>query len=334
MKNDDKTPLWSGRFKDANDPLMVQFGASIDFDKRLFQQDIKVNRAWSLALKKTEILSDSEYKIIIEGLNQVREEMESGSFEWDIKLEDIHMAVESRLTEIIGDAGGKIHTGRSRNDQVATDLRLYMMDEVDSFMKMISDVQATRVGGHNTGEYKDRGIIGCSITGLPNHPVENVTLENIRIRFTGGGTLEHAEREIPERAEAYPRCEMFGTLPAYGFFCRHVKNLKFHNIDLGFDADEHRPAFVFDDVKDLDIFNIDAETTPSAKALMWFKHVDGAFIHGCRPSKTVKTFVRLDGNKSNNISLMNNDFSNVEKVLEKGEDVRENAVYLDNNRIR
>ena len=142
MKNDDKTPLWSGRFKDANDPLMVQFGASIDFDKRLFQQDIKVNRAWSLALKKTEILSDSEYKIIIEGLNQVREEMESGSFEWDIKLEDIHMAVESRLTEIIGDAGGKIHTGRSRNDQVATDLRLYMMDEVDSFMKMISDVQA------------------------------------------------------------------------------------------------------------------------------------------------------------------------------------------------
>ena len=142
MKNDNKTPLWSGRFKDANDPLMVRFGASIGFDRRLFPQDIRVNRAWSLALKKAGILSESEYNIILEGLDRVRKEMESGSFEWDENLEDIHMAVESRLTEFIGDVGGKIHTGRSRNDQVVTDIHLYIMNEIDSLMKIISDVQA------------------------------------------------------------------------------------------------------------------------------------------------------------------------------------------------
>lgn len=90
--------------------------------------------------------------------------------------------------------------------------------------------------------------VGCSITGLPGFPVENVTLENIRIRYEGGGSLEDAAREVPERAEAYPGSGMFGTLPAYGFFVRHVKNVRFNRVDLEFADADRRPALVFDDV--------------------------------------------------------------------------------------
>ena len=95
---------------------------------------------------------------------------------------------------------------------------------------------------------------GCSITGIPGFPVENVTLDNIRIEFEGSGTRKDAEREIPERIDAYPSGKMFGTLPAYGFFCRHAKNLRLHNIDLSFEEADQRPAIVCDDVEDLDVF--------------------------------------------------------------------------------
>ncbi len=102
---------------------------------------------------------------------------------------------------------------------------------------IISNVQATGVSK-----------VGCSITGLPDFPVENVTLENIRIRYEGGGSLEDAAREVPEKAEAYPEYGMFGTLPAYGFFVRHVKNVRFNRVDLEFADADRRPALVFDDV--------------------------------------------------------------------------------------
>jgi len=173
-----------------------------------------------------------------------------------------------------------------------------------------------------------------SITGLPGFPVENVTLENIRVKFGGGGTLEDALREIPEVAEKYPEYTMFGTLPAYGFYVRHAKNVNFHHIELEFEEDDHRPAMVFDDVSDLEIFDIDAESSPKAKAMMWLKQVDGAFIHGCRPSRTIAKLIRLDGDKSDNVTLMNNDLSNVEQILEKGKEMKAGAVYLGNNRTR
>jgi len=188
---------------------------------------------------------------------------------------------------------------------------------------IVSNVQA--VGADMTG---------CSITGLPGFAVENVTVENVRIRFRGGGSRSHATREIPEVPEAYPEYKMFGILPAYGFYVRHAKNVRFNHIDLGFEEADERPAFVCDDVTDLDILDLDAEGTPSAHALIWLKQVDGAFIHGCRPRATVTTFVRVDGDSSNDITLMNNDVSRVARVLEKGESVGENAVYIRNNRTR
>ena len=176
--------------------------------------------------------------------------------------------------------------------------------------------------------------IGCSITGLPGHPVENISLTDITIDYNGGGTREDAQRVILEEATKYPESTMFGILPAYGFYVRHANNVKFRHIDLGFEEEDERPALVCDDVTDLDIQDLDAESTPSAKALIWLNQVDGAFIHGCRPRDTVTTFVRVDGERSDNISLMNNDLSRADHVLEKGEGVGEDAVHIGNNRTK
>jgi len=144
--------------------------------------------------------------------------------------------------------------------------------------------------------------------------------------------VKDALREIPERPEAYPSCRMFGTLPAYGFYVRHAKNIEFHHLDLGFQNEDLRPALVFDDVKDLEIFDLDAESTPLTKALIWFKHVDGAFVHGCRPPSMVTTLLQVDGDRSNNITVMNNDMSNVKHALDMGKGTREHIVYLCHNR--
>ncbi|MBN2473382.1 MAG: right-handed parallel beta-helix repeat-containing protein [Pirellulales bacterium] len=190
---------------------------------------------------------------------------------------------------------------------------------------IISNVQATGVG--DWIEAAGKKVVGCSITGLPGHAVENVTLENIRIRFKGGGTLEDAAREVPERPEAYPACRMFGTLPAYGFYCRHVENLRFHNVELRFDNDDHRPAVVCEDVQDLNVFGLDAQSTPSTPAVIWLKQVDGALIHGCRPRQTAGPWLRLDGARSANVSLINNDLSRVGEVVRIGKEVAREAVF-------
>ena len=197
---------------------------------------------------------------------------------------------------------------------------------------MISNVQASEVGGWI--EPVGKRVVGCHITGLPGFAVEDVTLSNIRIRFKGGGTAEDANREIPERPEAYPSCRMYGTLPAYGFYVRHAKSIEFHHVDLGFDNPELRPAMVFDDVEDLEIFDFDAESTASTNALIWLKQVRGAFIHGCSPRNPVTTFVRVDGNESDDITLLNNNMINVKRILETGKQTKKKAAYPDNNRTK
>lgn len=186
---------------------------------------------------------------------------------------------------------------------------------------MINNIQAAAVGS-----------TGCSITGLPNFPVENVTLSNIRIRFKGGGAREDALRQIAEKEKDYPEYSMFGTLPAYGFYCRHARGLRFQHLDLGFERDDHRPALVFEDVNDLDIFDFDARSTASAEALIWLRQVNGAFIHGCRPSHKLGTFLRVDSELSDNITLMNNDLSNAKRLFERGEGVKDLAIYVGANR--
>ena len=132
--------LWGGRFTKETDRHVYEFNASINFDKRLYRQDIYGSIAHVIMLTKQGILTEQEKKVIIDGLTSIQKDVESGRLEIDSKYEDIHSFVEANLTERIGDAGKKLHTGRSRNDQVALDMRLYTREQVctvDALLKQL-----------------------------------------------------------------------------------------------------------------------------------------------------------------------------------------------------
>ena len=132
---------WGGRFSEATDSFVEAFTASVEFDQRLYHHDIAGSIAHATMLEKVGVINKAECEQILSGLEQVREEIESGQFNWSISLEDVHMNIEFRLTEIIGSTGKKLHTGRSRNDQVATDMRLYLRDEIDEILAELQRLQ-------------------------------------------------------------------------------------------------------------------------------------------------------------------------------------------------
>ena len=178
------------------------------------------------------------------------------------------------------------------------------------------------------------GEVGCSITGLPGHPIENVSLSNIRITFPGGGTAADAERQIPELAEKYPEGTMFGTLPAYGFFCRHVDGLRFSNIDIEAQQPEHRPAVLCDDVLNLEVAGFSEEKSGSGSPAMFvLKDVSQAAFRACRPAAGSRTFLRLEG-KTARVSVFGNDLSRVISPFEFGESVPESAIFQAANKLR
>ena len=129
MKSE-KNHLWGGRFNEPTDEFVKIFGASIAFDKILALYDIQGSIAHATMLSEIDVLSSSELNEILKGLTKIKDEIVNDQFNWSIDLEDVHMNIESRLIEICGESGKKIHTGRSRNDQVATDIRLYLRDQV------------------------------------------------------------------------------------------------------------------------------------------------------------------------------------------------------------
>ncbi len=133
--------LWSGRFTEATDSFVEAFGASVGFDRRLYKYDIEGSIAHARMLAHTGVLKQSEFDAIEKGLKDIRTDIERGEFAWLVELEDVHMNIEARLTERIGEAGKKLHTGRSRNDQVATDLRLYLRDEIDAIGSALHRLQ-------------------------------------------------------------------------------------------------------------------------------------------------------------------------------------------------
>jgi argininosuccinate lyase len=136
---------WGGRFSEPADTLARSFTASLPFDHRLWRFDIQGSEAWARAIAKGGVLSESELEAILRGLAEVRAEIEAGTFPFRLELEDIHMNIERRLIEKIGPAGGKLHTGRSRNDQIATDMRLWLRAEIDAIGRLIRDVQGALV---------------------------------------------------------------------------------------------------------------------------------------------------------------------------------------------
>ena len=132
---------WGGRFTESTDAFVEAFTASVNFDQRLYQYDIEGSRAHARMLAKVGVITEAECETILAGLDQIESQITRGDFEWSVSLEDVHMNIEARLTDLIGEAGKKLHTGRSRNDQVATDLRLYLRDQIQTALAEIRRLQ-------------------------------------------------------------------------------------------------------------------------------------------------------------------------------------------------
>lgn len=135
--------LWGGRFTKETNQLVYQFNASIPFDRRLYRQDIEGSIAHVTMLAKQEILTETECSEIVRGLKGILADIEDGSLLIDEACEDIHSFVETQLIRRIGDAGKKLHTGRSRNDQVALDMKLYIRDEITELDSLLKDLLST-----------------------------------------------------------------------------------------------------------------------------------------------------------------------------------------------
>ena len=140
-KETDSAKLWGGRFSEPTDAFVERFTASVEFDKRLYHHDIEGSLAHARMLARQSIISADELALIESGLEQVRAQIVSGDFSWAVSREDVHMNIEAALTDLIGTAGKKLHTGRSRNDQVATDIRLYLREEIDTIRAELTRLQ-------------------------------------------------------------------------------------------------------------------------------------------------------------------------------------------------
>lgn len=138
---DKKSQAWSALFSEPMSDLVKRYTASVGFDQRLWKADIQGSLAHAEMLAAQGILSADDLLAIERGMAQIRAEIESGAFEWKLDLEDVHLNVEARLTQLVGDAGKRLHTGRSRNDQVATDVRLWLRGEIDTIATLLIDLQ-------------------------------------------------------------------------------------------------------------------------------------------------------------------------------------------------
>jgi argininosuccinate lyase len=142
-QSDSSQYTWAGRFSEPMSDLVKRYTASVDFDRRMWRQDIRASIAHATMLAKQEIISAEDLADIERGMAQVAREIENGSFVWSLDLEDVHLNIEKRLTALVGDAGKRLHTGRSRNDQVATDIRLYLRDAIDELLPLLRQFQTS-----------------------------------------------------------------------------------------------------------------------------------------------------------------------------------------------
>lgn len=138
---DHKSEAWSALFSEPMSDLVKRYTASVFFDKRLWQADIEGSLAHAAMLERQGVISAADHAAIQQGMAQIRQEIADGKFEWKLDLEDVHLNIEARLTQLAGDAGKRLHTGRSRNDQVATDVRLWLRGEIDLIAALLVDLQ-------------------------------------------------------------------------------------------------------------------------------------------------------------------------------------------------
>ena len=142
---DKKAQAWSALFSEPMSELVKRYTASVDFDKRLWRADIQGSLAHAEMLAAQGIIGADDHAAIQRGMATITQEIESGRFEWKLDLEDVHLNIEARLTQLVGDAGKRLHTGRSRNDQVATDVRLWLREEIDTLAPLFTQMQAALV---------------------------------------------------------------------------------------------------------------------------------------------------------------------------------------------
>ena len=142
---DQKSQAWSALFSEPMSDLVKRYTSSVFFDKRLWQADIQGSLAHAEMLAAQKIISDQDFADIQRGMAQIKEEISKGQFDWKLDLEDVHLNIEARLTQIVGDAGKRLHTGRSRNDQVATDVRLWLVGEIDLISSLLNDLQKSLI---------------------------------------------------------------------------------------------------------------------------------------------------------------------------------------------
>ena len=142
---DKKSQAWSALFSEPMSDLVKRYTASVFFDKRLWQADIAGSLAHAEMLQAQAIISEADHALIQQGMSQIAAEIEAGAFDWKLDLEDVHLNIEARLTQLVGDAGKRLHTGRSRNDQVATDVRLWLRGEIDLIIDLLAQLQRSLV---------------------------------------------------------------------------------------------------------------------------------------------------------------------------------------------
>jgi polygalacturonase len=188
---------------------------------------------------------------------------------------------------------------------------------------ILSDILAT-----------DVSPTGCAISGVAGHAIEGVTLSNIRLTFEGGGTAEQASRSIPEREKDYPESLMFGPLPAYGLYCRHVKEIKLDNVVLRTNKADLRHAVVCDDAEDVTIDGLDAQHSPGAASLVRLTSSRDVMIRGSKPRAPSGTFLEVEGNDTRDVVLMGNDLTQVGKTVEAATEEQQDAVSQTANRSR
>jgi len=164
------------------------------------------------------------------------------------------------------------------------------------------------------------------ITGLPGHPVEDVVLENITVSFAGGGKASGDLASVPEKEKAYPEYRMFGLLPAYGFFCRHVRGLRLSRVQVNTVQADARPALVCQDVSGLELFGWRGETSDSPAIVL--QDVQNVLVHGCQAAAGTSTWLRVDGNSSAAIKLVANELSAATQAVALGPDVPAQAVMV------
>lgn len=155
-----------------------------------------------------------------------------------------------------------------------------------------------------------------NITGVPGYYVENVTLSNLHVTFPGGGTLEDADRVVPELRDHYPEYHMFGTLPAYGLYVRHTRGLALDNVRFDYAGSEKRPAVVCEDAEDLELSNFRAAVDPDAPAVVVLREARQVFVHGCRLLHPVITFLKLEGSGNREIALEGNELHKANQAVE------------------